>query len=251
MHIRVKGRWIACTLLVALTGIGSPAHAVTFVDQIDRLQAVYGALLDYRPGAPPGPRPPGTVELALEVDPVPSIDSRVGAKTEPVHPPPAIARPRVDWSPSGALEGLRLGAFWIPPLTVETFTANVGGAEAEFGWARAALLFSLRAFTLLGEVTGPITDPHARDRFALDGTGADARAGWREGAWTLYGGLGAGRSHTRLTVVSDGSVTEHTRGYGYAFAGLAWAQGPWHWVVEQHQTEDYLSHLVLTATYAF
>lgn len=232
---------------LALVGPGT-ASAVTYLEQIDRLEAVYAALLDYRPGAVPGPRPAGRIEVGAELDPIPHIDNKVGAKSEPVSSPPAVARARADWSP---IRGVRLGGFAIPPVTVQGTTANLYGVEAEVGWAFGSFPGSLRVFALQGTVTGPITEPAASDTFALDGTGADVRLGWTLDAWTLYGGLGHGNNHTRLRVDSDGAVIDRRRAYGYGFLGAGWTQGPWTFVAEQHQTESYLDHIVLTVTYGF
>jgi hypothetical protein len=234
-------------VLLALLGPG-PAHAVTYLEQVDRLEAVYAALLDYRPGAVPGPRPPGWIELGVELDPMPRIDNRVGAKSEPVHAPAAIARVRADWSP---FSGLRLGGYVIPPVTVQDMTANFAGVEAEAGWARQEWRGSVRAFATHGAVTGPITAPSAQDQFSVSGAGADARLGWAFRDWTAYAGLGRGANQTRMKVVSDGAVIDGRRGYGYEFAGIAWTGKTWSIVAEQHQTESYLRHLVLTVSFGF
>jgi hypothetical protein len=224
----------------------TPAHAVTFTAQIERLQAVYAALLDYRPGAPPVPSPGG--EIGLELLPVPAIDNRVGNKDEPVHPPPAIARLRMDWSSAA---GLRIGALWLPPVNAMGYRANVTGVEGGWGLSFGALSAALRVFRLAGRVDGPISDPNTQDTFTVANRGADLRLGWRLATWVLYGGAGAGRSETRLAIASDGSEAAFDRPYRFAFLGLRRDAGAWRFTVEQHATESALRHVVLTVSHGF
>ncbi len=238
------------TLLGALLLVctARAAQAVTFVEQIERLQAVYAALLDYRSGAPPGGSPAGAFALGLEVVPVPPIDTRVGIKSEPVHPPSAFARLRADWSLAA---GWSLGAVWLPPVPIQGYQASLRGAQLEYGLTQGAFRASARAFYLEGSVSGPISDPASSDTFQLANQGGDVRAGWGGPAWVLYAGAGAGSTHTRLEVASDGSVSAFTRPYAYGFGGISRTLGSWRFTLEQHQTETYLSHLVFTVLHAF
>jgi hypothetical protein len=130
-------------------------------------------------------------------------------------------------------------------------TSDLLGVEAELGMINRTFRGSLRAFATQGTVTGPITDRTTRDRFSVNGSGADVRAGWVLQAWALYGGLGQAENETRLKVQSDGSVIDKRHRYGYEFIGLGWTRGAWTTVLEQHQTEDYLTHLVLTVSHDF
>ncbi|MBI4084139.1 MAG: hypothetical protein HY423_16160 [Candidatus Lambdaproteobacteria bacterium] len=232
--------------VLALALGAAPAQAVTFTEQIERLQAVYAALLDYRAGAPPRPSPGG--EIGLELLPVPPIDNRVGSKDEPVHPPPAIARLRLGWS---AAAGLRIGAVWLPPVKVMGYRANVAGVEGGWGLSHGAAAGALRVFYLAGSVAGPISDPDTTDTFTLANRGADLRLGWARAAWVLYGGAGAGRSETRLAIASDGSESAFGRAYRYAFLGLSRTAGAWRFTLEQHATESILRHVVLTVSHGF
>ncbi|MDH4190805.1 MAG: hypothetical protein OEW21_11435 [Betaproteobacteria bacterium] len=224
------------------------ADAIVYTRQIDRLEAINAALLDYRSVAVPGPRPKGTIELGAEIYPVPHIDNTIGAKVEPVSPPPVGGRLRADWSP---VRGLRLGAYLIPPLTVRHITARLAGVEAEYGWRRNAWVGSIRVFDTQGSVTGPFTAPEVEDRFRVKAVGADLRLGWVTGVWTWYAGVGEGRNHTQFRLALDGAVIDGQRNYRYGFAGVGWARGAWSLVAEQHRTESYLNHVFLRVNYGF
>lgn len=226
----------------------SEAHAVTSLEQIDRLGEVYGALLDYRPVAIPGPRNAGLIEVAAELDPLPSINNQIGAKAEPVRTPPVIGRVRADWSP---LNGVRLGGYLIPPLTVSGSTARVLGMQAEYGWGHEVIRSSMRIFIAQGTVDGIFTDTGAADRFTLSSAGMDLRSGWFAGNWAIYGGLGKGSNRTQFSLGADGAVIDGQHDYIYALAGVGWTQGPWVFVAEQESTFSYLSNLMFTVTYGF
>jgi len=155
-QVSIQGGCLAALLLFG----AQTAHAVIYLDQIDRLAAINAALLDYRPVAVPGPRPQGTIELGVEVNPVPHIDNTIGAKHEPVKAPPLGAKLRADWSPKwNKVNGLRLGMYWIPPVTVMNITAHLAGVEAEYGWKwrgwNRDFVGSFRLFDTQGTVTGP------------------------------------------------------------------------------------------------
>ncbi len=244
---------LLCTLLLGLLFWPSAARAVTSLEQIERLEAVYGALLDYRPGAPPGPQAPWQVALGAELVPIPAIDARVGAKNEPVSAPPASGRVRAGL---GLPWGLSLGAAWLPQFRVLGYKVDSSGWQLDYGFALdntalGNLRVGLRAFTLHARVQGPISDPNLSDTFSLASQGADARLGWAWEPWVFYGGGGSSASRTRLEIASDGSVLEFSRTASFMFAGISRALGPWRLTVEQQQTENYLRHLVLTGLYAF
>jgi len=243
-QISMQGIGLGALLLLG----ASTAHAVVYLDQIDRLEAINAAMLDYQPVAVPGPRPKGMIELGVEVDPVPKIDNTIGAKYEPVNPPPAGGKLRVDWSP---LSGVRLGAYWIPPVTVQGIMAQMLGVESEYGWKRNAYVGSLRLFGTQGTVTGPFSAPGAQDQFQVSGAGMDARLGWVNNAWTWYGGLGDGWNSTRFKMSLDGAIIDGQRSYRYGFVGVGWNRGAWSFVAEQHRTEDYLNHISFGASYGF
>ena len=221
---------------------------MVFTDQIKRLEQVYSALLDFRPGAPPLSLDWGQSEAGGELIPVPPIDNRVGAKDEPVSPPPAIGRVR---GAIGLGSGWVLDLMVLPPLDVDGYVAGQSGIAIEYGAAIGALSASLRAFYTQGVVRGPITAPGVLDAFTLENNGGDGRVAWTVGALSVYAGLGAGWSRTRLEIASDGSLSAAAFPYSYGFAGAAWRSGLWRVTVEQQQTESYLSHIVLTASHGF
>ena len=235
--------------LGALLFLGShAASAVTYLEQIDRLSEINAALLDYRPLAVPGPRAKGLIELGVEIDPIPRVDNTIGTKSEPVNPPVAAARMRVNWSPVG---GLRLGAYLIPPIKVQQITARMAGVEAEYGWKHNAFVGSLRWFGTQGTLNGPFTAPDVEDQFMVNGTGADLRIGWEQGNWTWYGGLGEGINRTQFKLALDGAMIDAEHIYRYGFLGAGWSLNAWRLVVEQHRTESYLNHLLLGVSYGF
>ena len=80
--VRTSVRIMACGLflLLAFIGTAGTAGAVTFIEQANRLQLIYAALLDLRPGQSPNPVDNSAWSLALELIPQPDVDTRVGAK---------------------------------------------------------------------------------------------------------------------------------------------------------------------------
>ena len=181
-------RWLLISALAALAAL-NPAHAVTNLEQIDRLGEVYGALLDYRPAAIPGPRPQGQVEVAAELDLVPSINNQIGAKIEPVQTSPLVGRVRMDWSP---ISGVRLGGYLIPPATVMGTKALLYGLQAEYGWGENKIRSSVRIHITHGNVEGPFSAADTSDQFFLDASGIDLRSGWFVEKWVMYAGVGLG-----------------------------------------------------------
>jgi len=254
-QVSIQGGCLGALLLLG----AQTAHAVIYLDQIDRLAAINAALLDYRPVAVPGPRPKGTIELGGELNPVPRVDNTIGANHEPVKAPPVGGQLRADWSP---VSGIRLGMYLVPPVTVMHITAHLAGVEAEYGWKRDALVGSFRVFGSQGSVTGPFTSAGVEDRFKVRSAGTDLRLGWVTGApvadwnwmtgvWTWYGGLGGGRNHTQFNIALDGAVIDGQRNYGYLFAGVGWTRGRWSLVAEQHRTMSYLNHIMFGVNYAY
>jgi hypothetical protein len=235
-------------LTACLAFKGPPAKAVTFTEQIERLQLVYAALLDYRPGGPPRVFGRGQLALGLELVPIPPIDNRVGNKDEPVNPPPAYGRGRAI---VGIGAGFAIGVAYLPPVPVANYRAQLAGLSIEYDWERGAFLAGARAFYQSASVRGPITDPSTSDQFTAANAGLDVRAGWAFPPWIVYGGAGAGETRSRLEVTSDGSVSNAAADYRYAFAGASRDFGAWRVALEQQQTEIYLQNVVLTVMYAF
>lgn len=238
----------------------SAAHAVTFIEQAQRLERIYAALLDFRPGAPPYAAADNAHpwEGIVELIPVPPIDNQVGAKKEPVNAPPAIPRVRLHYDrafgpflgadATGAMAGITMSL----PVPVMGYTATWLGGEGALTARWDPILVSLRAFALTGLVTGPITSGGAQDEFRFTTGGADVRVGMALGAWRAYGGYGVGRLETMLTVVEDGSRIRDDGSYAYLLAG-----GAYQWnehlliTLEQESTENYLRHVILGASWRF
>lgn len=239
-----------CILICALAALSAlnPAHAVTSLEQIDRLAEVYGALLDYRPAAIPGPRQKGQIEVAAELDLVPSINNQIGAKTEQVQTSPVIGRVRMDWSP---ISGIKLGAYLIPPVTVRGTKALLYGLQAEYGWGQSKVRSSVRIHMTQGNVKGPFSAADTSDQFFLDASGIDLRSGWFVKKWVMYAGVGLGNNKTQFRIGADGAVIDGSHAYSYAMAGVGWKTGPWTLVAEQQHTFNYLSNVIFTVTYGF
>jgi len=240
-------RWLLICAIPVLSVINT-AQAVTSLEQIDRLSEVYGALLDYRPAAVPGPRQQGQVEVAAELDLVPPIDNQVGAKLEPVQTSPFIGRVRLDWSP---ISGIRLGGYLIPPIAVRGTRANLYGLQAEYGWGVANIRSSARIYMTQGNVVGSFSSPDTTDEFVLKTSGMDFRSGWFFEKWVMYAGVGQGNNQTQFKIGADGAVIDASHIYRYAIAGLGWKNGPWTLVAEQQHTFNYLSNVIFTVTYGF
>jgi hypothetical protein len=240
----------ALALLGAAVVVAGPpqAQGITAPEQIRRLLQVYAALLDYRPGKSPQPGTQGVVEAGVEVLPMPAIDTRVGAKTEPVKPPPLIPRARGHY---GLGSGFSAGAVIVPPVPVEGYSAALAGVAAEFAIRQGDISLGFRIFSLQGQLNGPFTDPSASDTYSLQNTGADIRVGWGFGEWSAYAGGGSGHSRTRLEISSDGSVNSAQFPYSFSFAGIGWQKERWRFTFEQEQTEAYLNHVVLTGLFTF
>jgi hypothetical protein len=239
-----------CVLLLVLLA-GLPAHsakAVTFPEQAERLQLIYGFLLDFRPVQ--GPLIVERPELELEIDltAVPSIDNRVGGKEEPVEPPALIPRPRLRYHSGG---GWMVGASYTPSARVSGYQAALAAVEAQYRAAAGVLRFGLRVFATDGEVEGPVTDPAQDDLFELTNRGGDLLIGARLGAWLPYLGGGGGNSESMLTIRSDGVQLEVDTSYTYALAGITLDGGGFRITLEQYRTESYLDNFTLGLSLAF
>ena len=90
-RVRGMGCAVACGIFLLLL-LARTAGAVTFIEQANRLQLIYGGLLDFRPGQSPMPVETSEWSLGLELIPNPEVDTRIGAKDEPIDPPPLVPR---------------------------------------------------------------------------------------------------------------------------------------------------------------
>lgn len=247
IHLQKYSRCLLIAGISILT-TNNAVYAVTSLEQIDRLAEVYGALLDYRPAAIPGPRQQGQVEISAELDLVPAINNQIGDKLEPVQTSPVIGRVRLDWNP---ISSIKLGAYLIPPVTLYGTTARLYGLQAEYGWGRAQIRSSVRMYMTRGIVEGPFSAADTSDQFMLNASGFDLRSGWFVQSWVLYAGMGQGNNQTQFRMGVDGAIIDGSHSYSYALAGLGWKNGPWTLVAEQQHTFNYLSNVIISVTYGY
>ena len=234
--------------LLALLWAPGNARAVTFSEQAERLQLIYAFLLDFRPGQAPLTPPRNELEIGLDLTAVPSINNRIGAKTEPVEPPAVIPRPRLRYLSSG---GLMAGATYVPGLEFSGYQADLAGGEVGFRSSLGGTLWGVRAFALSGTIRGAITSPTVEDDFEVNLTGADLLLGWEFGAWLPYLGGGRGKAETTLFVISDGVVLKTAGDYSYLLAGVTLALDGFRITIEQSRSEDFLDHVTLGISVVF
>lgn len=249
---RGRGRFRAAlpgfALALALMAQPGLCRAVTFQEQAERLQLIYAFLLDYRPGQAPRLPTASLLDLTLEILPVPDIDNRVGAKDQPIDPPVAIPRLRARYlSASGFMAGGTVNG----STEVDGYRAPWLGFEAGYRFAAAAIQGEIRLFAISAKVTGPITEPGAKDEFDMRNRGGDLRLGLELAPLTIYGGMGAGHTESTLRVEADGARLEVDSSYRYWLAGVSAAAGPFLFTFEQNRTEDFLSHIILAASVQF
>ena len=246
--VRAMRRLRVIILALGLWGSPTAAGAVTFDEQAERLQFIYSFLLDYRPAQAPVISRNGSLEAALDFIPLPSIDSRVGGKDEPVDPPPIIPRPRLRYHSQG---GAMLGVSYTPPLEVSGYEAALAAVEAGLRFPLGNWRLGLRAFLLDGEVDGPITDPVVNDKFELTNLGADAVFGLQLGFWLPYVGAGSGKTRSTMTIRSDGVMLETDSTYSYLLAGLTVDVGALRLTFEQNRSESVLDHFTFSVSLLF
>jgi hypothetical protein len=230
--------------IAAWTLWGNPqqARAVTYLEQAERLQFVYAFLLDYRPAGAPRLPSRSVLEAQAEVIPAPDVDHRVGAKDEPIDPPPAIPRARLKYlSASGLMAGVTVS----PPVAVLGYSAPWLGGELGWRTALGPLHGELRGYLISAQVTGPITGSGASDTFDMVNQGADLRLGLALGPLMPYGGAGSGHSESTLAVESDGAELDAETDYQYWMLGVTYDWAPLFLTFEQHRTEIFLSHFIL------
>ncbi|MGA1598481.1 MAG: hypothetical protein ACO4AU_05470 [bacterium] len=245
MHLRCAVARLLCgALLVSMAWGGSPAWAVTAQEQSERLQNIYGFLLDLRSNSAPAPQDPGNWALQLDLLPMPKIDNRVGAKNEPVDALPAV--PRLRGRIHGPL-GLSLSLAGSPgiPFGKQTATFLQGDADWRVRWG--SLLGGLRTSSSSWKIVGPITTTTHEDTFRIQQHNMDVRLGWELDHSHLYVGSGQGSQSSSLLIGEDGvtlNLREHA--YTYRFAGLEFQGEQWDFNLEQHATESYLQHVQLS-----
>lgn len=224
-----------------LAGVVSPLLAVTSEEQADRLQQIYGFLLDYRSNAAPLPEDPGTFDVQVDLLLMPSIDNRIGSKNEPVDTLPVVPRLR------GRLHlpyGLVVGLAGSPGIPTGSQTATFLQGEVDWRHDADHLLYGLRASSSSWKVVGKITTKTYDDTFRIQERNVDVRLGWKTGEWIPYAGLGLGQQSTYLLIGEDSvSLSLVNQAYDYRFAGVERRGDHWDFSLEQHQTEDFLQHI--------
>lgn len=247
--VRASAR-IICVLGLVLGVLMWPdaASAVTFDQQAERLQLINSYLLDFRPAQGPVLSRDNGIEVGFDLIPVPSIDSRVGAKDEPVEPPEIIPRPRARYHSES---GMVLGLSYIPPVELDGYAASLGAVEAGFRFPLGNWRMGLRAYAMDGEVDGPVTDPVISDDFQITNYGGDGLFGLQIGFWLPYLGAGRGKTSSTLTIKSDGVKLKAERSYSYFMAGLTVDMGILRFTLEQSSTDSVLDHFTLSLSLVF
>lgn len=235
---------------ILLIGIapGLWAQGTTFQEQAERLQNINAFLLDFRPNTAPILVDRMSFEAVLELNPQPTINTRVGNKEEPIDPPSIVPKLR------GRLltkHGFFVGAALAPGIEFEDYTAEYISAELGYRVGMGRFVWSARASYTDGDLEGPITEREANDTFTFTNYGADLSLGTKLGPLQVYGFGGWNDVDTVLDVQSDSvrlAFTEDTYYYG---AGVSYTRGRWRVNFEQNQTDDYLSHMTFSLSFRF
>lgn len=233
---------LLCGLLTGILSLtASSASAVTSEEQADRIQQVYAFILDFRSNAAPLPEESGTFVLQADALLMPEIDNRVGAKSEPVDTLPLVPRLRgryhLPW-------GLALGVAGSPGIPTGSQTATF--AQGELGWRGQTgnLLVGARASLSSWKIVGAMTTKEYDDTFEIQQNNMDLRLGWNLGGWIPYAGYGSGNQDLSLLIGEDDVLLRlPDQSFSYQFVGLELRWSEWDFVVEQHQTEDFLQHI--------
>jgi len=239
----VLGLMIALFATIHLFGQGT-----TFQEQAERLQNINAFLLDFRPNAAPVPVDEGHLEVALDLNPQPTIDARVGRKDEPVDPPSIVPKLRARYLFSN---GLVIGAAYAPGIEFEDYEAEFISAELGYRFQIASWALAIRGSYTDGDLEGPITETDVEDMFAFTNYGGDLSVGHRLGVFDFYGFFGWNDVDTELDVDSDGAHLAFTENTYYWGGGASYARGSWRLNLEQNVTDDYLYHLTFSLSFRF
>ncbi len=220
----------------------------TFQEQAQRLQNIFGYLIDFRAAAAPTVFDKTTLEVVLDLTPQPSIDTRVGIKEEDVEPPEVVPKLR------GRIHlknGLMLGGAYAPGLDFEGYKAEF--VAVELGWRKSFGAWSggIRGSYIDGDVEGPITEVDLDDLFTFTNMGVDVSVARTWNAWTGYGFVGINDIETELDVAIDGVHLVNDDDAVYGGLGIQWASKRWAFTLEQHATDDYLQHLIVSVAFRF
>ncbi len=220
----------------------------TFQEQAARLQNINAYLLDLRPaGAPYAPRI-GRLEFSLDINPQPTIDTRVGLKDEPIDPPSIVPKVRARYQGGG---GWFIGGAYAPGIEFQDYEAEYLSLEAGFRFRFRGLSFGIRGSYSDGDITGPITEPNVDDFFDFTNQGLDLSLGKTFGRLAVYGFIGANDIETSLEIEVDGAFLENSDDTYYAGFGVGYEWRRFRFNFEQNFTDDYLKHLIFSLGYRF
>jgi len=237
---------LSCLLLFLFPFVLSAQ--TTFQEQADRLQNINAFLLDFRPGTAPVPVDKGRFELAFELAPQPSVNTRVGNKDEPVDPPSIVPRLRARYL---SANGFLIGGTATPGIEFMDYKAETVSFELGYRFSLANLGFQVRASYSDGDVEGPITEKHVKDQFTFTNNSFDLACAKSFGRFHFYAFLGYIDIETELDIESDGVHLTNTEDAGYGGLGLTWDWRSLGFTLEQNFTDDYLQNVMLSAAYRF
>ena len=244
-NTQAKFRFIFCLLFF----LPSALSAVTAIEQSKRLQLVYTHLLDLRSNSAPHSENAGTLQISAELQPLPAIDARIGAKTEPLAVLPVSGRLRLR---GFLLDGWMLGFSGVPGLTVGKQKATA--LQVETAWRKnwGGLQTGLRFSQSFWKVEGPMTTAKYKDRLENRQQNADLSIGMDWETWQPYVGIGRGILNSNLWIEeSQITLKIENHGYTYQFVGVGILGEAWSFNFEQHQTENFLLHFQFSATRRF
>lgn len=218
----------------------------TFQEQAARLQNINAYLLDFRPASAPWLPQENTLEFVFDLNPQPTIDTRVGNKDEPVDPPSLVPklRARYLWS-----SGLAVGAAYAPGIELQDYEADFYSLELGYRFELFTLGWALRASYTDGDVTGPITEPNVNDFFEFKNKGVDLSGGKAFGQLYAYGFLGRVDTETSLDIEVDGVHLDNEDDALYGGLGATWTWRSFGFTLEQNFSDDYLKNLILSVSY--
>lgn len=223
-------------------------QGTTFQEQAERLQNINAFLLDFRPNTPPIPIDKSHFEAIFDINPQPTINTRIGRKEEPIDPPAVVPKLRGRYL---FASGLVIGAAFAPGVEFEDYEAEYISLELGYRFKLASWGLGLRASYTDGELEGPITQLNTKDMFTFTNIGADLSIGHGLGPVYLYGFSGWNDIETTLNVVSDGVQLAFTGDTYYYGGGISYMRGRWRVNLEQNVTDDYLQHVTLSLTFRF
>ena len=223
--------------------------AVTAIEQSRRLQLVYSHLLDFRSNAAPIYETSGTLEVSVDLQPMPDIDARIGAKTEPVETLPVSGQLRL----RGFLfDGWMLGISSVPGLTIGKQKATALQTEMGLRKTWGSIQTGLRVSQSLWKIVGQMTTTRYKDRLENRQQNIDFSLGLDWSFWQPYAGIGRGILNSDFWIEeSQITLKIENHVYSYQFVGLGLMENTWSFNFEQHRTEDFLLHFQLSATRKF